>query len=110
PAGGAVYQAPAAELASISGMAGMIEGAKREPRNERQPLCRCHAQGVTETAQRETLLTAERASFAMDDRFAYFNTAAISPLLHVVRKAANRALDQRSKPWTMTSASWFDGV
>ena len=83
----------------------MIEVAKREPRIERQPLCRCHAQGVTETAQRETLLTAERASFAMDDRFAYFNTAAISPLLHVVREAANRALDQRSRPWTIAMAT-----
>jgi selenocysteine lyase/cysteine desulfurase len=55
-------------------------------------------------------LTDQRAEFEIDDEFAYFNTAAISPLLRSVRQAADEALDRRAKPWTLSTRDWFGDV
>jgi selenocysteine lyase/cysteine desulfurase len=64
---------------------------------------------MTETAT-APLLTGERHKFAIDDEHAYFNTAAVSPLLHSVREAAQRALDQRANPWQFAASSWYTDV
>ena len=54
-------------------------------------------------------LTNERAKFVVDDDVAYFNTAALSPMLSTVRAAAHAAVDRRATPWTISSG-WFDDV
>ncbi|RJL24770.1 aminotransferase class V-fold PLP-dependent enzyme [Bailinhaonella thermotolerans] len=48
-----------------------------------------------------------RHAFEVDDEVAYFNTAAMSPMLHEVREAGERALARRSRPWTISDADWF---
>jgi len=55
-------------------------------------------------------LTNERAKFVVDDDVAYFNTAALSPVLSSVRAAAHAAVDRRATPWTIGSAGWFGDV
>ncbi|HWW09579.1 MAG TPA: aminotransferase class V-fold PLP-dependent enzyme [Candidatus Acidoferrales bacterium] len=55
-------------------------------------------------------LTDERAKFVVDDDVAYFNTAALSPVLSSVRAAAHAAVDRRSQPWTIGGTRWFDDV
>jgi selenocysteine lyase/cysteine desulfurase len=52
-------------------------------------------------------LTDQRAKFVVDDDVAYFNTAALSPMLHSVLDAGKAALDGRSKPWTLSPPDWF---
>ena len=52
-------------------------------------------------------LTDQRAKFVIDDEVAYFNTAALSPMLRSVLEAGNAALDRRSKPWTISPPAWF---
>jgi selenocysteine lyase/cysteine desulfurase len=52
-------------------------------------------------------LTDQRAKFVVDDEVAYFNTAALSPILRTVLDAGNAALDRRSKPWTISPPDWF---
>jgi selenocysteine lyase/cysteine desulfurase len=64
---------------------------------------------MTDTATR-LALTDQRAEFEIDDEFAYFNTAAMSPLLRSVRQAAEDALDRRAKPWTLSTRDWFGDV
>ena len=54
-------------------------------------------------------LISERAKFVVDDDVAYFNTAAVSPMLSSVRAAAHAAVDRRATPWTIRSG-WFDDV
>jgi selenocysteine lyase/cysteine desulfurase len=51
----------------------------------------------------------ERPKFVVDDDVAYFNTAALSPMLSSVRAAAHAAVDRRATPWTIRSG-WFDDV
>jgi selenocysteine lyase/cysteine desulfurase len=41
---------------------------------------------------------------------AYFNTASLAPVLHVVREAGEGALQRRSEPWTITAEDWFAEV
>ena len=55
-------------------------------------------------------LTSERSKFVIDDHVAYFNTAALSPVLSSVRAAAHAAVDRRSQPWTIGGTAWFDDV
>ena len=55
-------------------------------------------------------LSEQRAEFVVDDAVAYFNTAGLSPMLRTVREAAERALDRRSMPWTITAQEWFADV
>jgi selenocysteine lyase/cysteine desulfurase len=52
-------------------------------------------------------LTDQRAKFVVDDEVAYFNTAALSPMLRSVLEAGNAALDRRSKPWSISPPDWF---
>ena len=52
----------------------------------------------------------QRGAFHVDDGVAYFNTAAISPLLRGVRDAGDAAVAQRAQPWTITERDWFEGV
>jgi selenocysteine lyase/cysteine desulfurase len=56
------------------------------------------------------VLAGERARFEVDDEVAYFNTANLSPLLRSVRAAAERALDRRARPWTISASDWFTDV
>lgn len=51
-----------------------------------------------------------RAAFAVPTDVAYFNTASLAPLLHVVRAAGEQALQRRAEPWTITAADWFTDV
>src|SRR3954464_6544280 len=55
-------------------------------------------------------LDSQRAKFAVDDAIAYFNTSAVSPLLHSVRAAGDQALDRRAAPWSLPAADWFPDV
>jgi selenocysteine lyase/cysteine desulfurase len=55
-------------------------------------------------------LPAQRAAFDVPEDVAYFNTANLCPLLHVVRAAGNAALERRSRPWTIKSEDWFTDV
>ncbi|MDT5012057.1 MAG: hypothetical protein QOH57_3674 [Mycobacterium sp.] len=52
-------------------------------------------------------LGAERDAFAVPADVAYFNTANLSPQLHVVRAAGDAALDRRGRPWTISADDWF---
>ncbi len=51
----------------------------------------------------------QRAKFDVDGAVAYFNTAALSPVLRGVRAAGEAALAWRSKPWGIATADWFSG-
>lgn len=51
-----------------------------------------------------------RAEFAVPDDVAYFNTASIGPLLHVVRGAGEEALRRRATPWTISADDWFTDI
>src|SRR6201999_316111 len=52
----------------------------------------------------------EREGFAVPADVAYFNTANLAPLLHSVRAAAEKALERRAAPWTITADDWFSEV
>jgi selenocysteine lyase/cysteine desulfurase len=52
----------------------------------------------------------QRAAFAVPPEIAYFNTPTLSPQLHRVREAGERALERRSRPWTFTADDWFTDV
>ncbi len=68
------------------------------------------AQRGTGSTRRVALLTGERSKFDVDESHAYFNTAAVSPLLVSVREAGERAIDQRRDAWRLRAASWFEDV
>jgi selenocysteine lyase/cysteine desulfurase len=55
-------------------------------------------------------LGGQRQAFDIPPDIAYFNTASLSPHLHRVREAGERALDRRGRPWTISSADWFSDV
>jgi selenocysteine lyase/cysteine desulfurase len=55
-------------------------------------------------------LGGQRQAFDIPPEIAYFNTASLSPHLHRVREAGERALDRRGRPWTISSADWFSDV
>jgi len=63
-----------------------------------------------QTAEGVQHLADQRAKFEVDDAVAYFNTAALSPLLRGVRAAGQEALDGRGKPWTISAQDWFTDV
>lgn len=52
----------------------------------------------------------QRGLFDVPDDVAYLNTANMSPLLHAVREAGERALARRAAPWRVTSEDWFTDV
>jgi selenocysteine lyase/cysteine desulfurase len=52
----------------------------------------------------------QRHLFDVPDGVAYFNTSSLSPLLHSVREAGDRALATRSRPWHITADDWFSDV
>lgn len=56
------------------------------------------------------LLRDQRHLFDVSDEVAYFNTANLSPLLHRVAAAGERAIGQRARPWSITPPDWFSGV
>jgi selenocysteine lyase/cysteine desulfurase len=58
----------------------------------------------------DSALGAQRQAFDIPPDVAYFNTASLSPHLHRVRAAGERALDRRGRPWTIASADWFTDV
>jgi selenocysteine lyase/cysteine desulfurase len=58
----------------------------------------------------EAALGTQRGAFDIPADVAYFNTASLSPLLHRVRLAGERALERRGRPWTITSSDWFIDV
>jgi selenocysteine lyase/cysteine desulfurase len=55
-------------------------------------------------------LGAQREAFDVPPEIAYFNTASLSPQLHVVREAGERALARRGRPWTIGAEDWFTDV
>jgi selenocysteine lyase/cysteine desulfurase len=55
----------------------------------------------------EAPLGTQRPAFDIPPEVAYFNTANLSPHLHRVREAGERALERRGRPWTISSADWF---
>jgi selenocysteine lyase/cysteine desulfurase len=55
-------------------------------------------------------LGGQRQAFDIPPEIAYFNTASLSPHLHRVREAGERALARRGRPWTISSADWFSDV
>jgi selenocysteine lyase/cysteine desulfurase len=55
-------------------------------------------------------LGTQRQAFDIPPEVAYFNTASLSPQLHRVREAGERALERRGRPWTIASADWFSDV
>src|SRR2546426_10312863 len=65
---------------------------------------------MAQTSERDPLLADQRAMFEVDDQIAYFNTAALSPLLRSVRRAGVDALARRASPWTISTADWFSDV
>src|SRR5436190_2006343 len=65
---------------------------------------------MAEVPERVTSLSSQREKFLVDDAVAYFNTAAVSPLLRTVRDAAAAALDKRGRPWELRAADWFPDV
>lgn len=62
---------------------------------------------MAEAAER---LADQRPKFEVDDEVAYFNTANLSPLLHSVRQAGEKALERRARPWTISAPDWFTDV
>jgi selenocysteine lyase/cysteine desulfurase len=65
---------------------------------------------MAEIAERTPQLVDQRDKFVVDPEIAYFNTAALSPVLHSVWVAGTDALERRAKPWTFTSTEWFTAV
>ncbi|MFL6238632.1 MAG: aminotransferase class V-fold PLP-dependent enzyme [Actinomycetes bacterium] len=57
-----------------------------------------------------TPLGDQRDKFLVDDEVAYFNTAAMSPVLRTAHDAAVDAVDRRSKPWLLKAEHWFPDV
>jgi selenocysteine lyase/cysteine desulfurase len=55
-------------------------------------------------------LGAQPQAFDIPPDVAYFNTASLSPHLHRVRAAGERALERRGRPWTIASVDWFSDV
>jgi selenocysteine lyase/cysteine desulfurase len=55
-------------------------------------------------------LGAQREAFAVPAEIAYFNTANLSPQLHVVRAAGEEALRRRGRPWEISAEDWFADV
>ena len=55
-------------------------------------------------------LGGQRQAFDIPPEIAYFNTASLSPHLHRVREAGERALARRGRPWTISSSDWFSDV
>jgi selenocysteine lyase/cysteine desulfurase len=55
-------------------------------------------------------LGTQREAFDIPADVAYFNTASLSPQLHRVRLAGERALERRGRPWTIASSDWFSDV
>jgi selenocysteine lyase/cysteine desulfurase len=55
-------------------------------------------------------LGTQREAFDIPADVAYFNTASLSPQLHRVRLAGERALERRGRPWTIASSDWFTDV
>ena len=55
-------------------------------------------------------LGSQRGAFDIPREVAYFNTASLSPQLHRVRLAGERALERRGRPWTIRSSDWFADV
>lgn len=55
-------------------------------------------------------LGGQRGVFAVPSEIAYFNTANLSPQLHVVRDAGQAALERRGRPWSIGSQDWFTDV
>jgi selenocysteine lyase/cysteine desulfurase len=55
-------------------------------------------------------LGSQRGAFDVPRDVAYFNTASLSPQLHRVRLAGERALERRGRPWTIASPDWFSDV
>ena len=51
-----------------------------------------------------------REEFDLPPGIAYFNTANLSPLTHRVREAGERALERRTRPWTIAAEDWFSDV
>ena len=51
-----------------------------------------------------------RELFDVPDDVAYFNVANLAPHLHSVRRAGDRALDKRGRPWAIEPADWFSDV
>jgi selenocysteine lyase/cysteine desulfurase len=49
-----------------------------------------------------------RSLFSMPDDVAYFNTAAMAPLLRSVREAGEFALARSATPWEIETHDWFD--
>jgi len=62
---------------------------------------------MAQTQERVEPLADQRAQFEVDGDVAYFNTAALSPLLRSVRKAGEDALARRAKPWAISTRDWF---
>jgi selenocysteine lyase/cysteine desulfurase len=56
------------------------------------------------------LLGSRRDEFDVPPQVAYFNTANLSPLTHRVREAGERALERRTRPWTIAAEDWFTDV
>ena len=52
----------------------------------------------------------QRDAFAVPPEVAYFNTANLSPQLHVVREAGQAALERRARPWSIGPQDWFTDV
>jgi selenocysteine lyase/cysteine desulfurase len=65
---------------------------------------------MAQTQERVEPLADQRAQFEVDGDVAYFNTAALSPLLRSVRKAGEDALARRAKPWAISTRDWFSDV
>jgi selenocysteine lyase/cysteine desulfurase len=65
---------------------------------------------TAETAVDEAPLGTQRQAFDIPPEIAYFNTASLSPHLHRVREAGERALERRGRPWTISSPDWFSDV
>jgi selenocysteine lyase/cysteine desulfurase len=58
----------------------------------------------------EAALGTQRHAFDVPREVAYFNTASLSPQLHRVRLAGERALERCGRPWTIASPDWFADV
>jgi selenocysteine lyase/cysteine desulfurase len=65
---------------------------------------------MTGRAPAEVTLGAQRHAFDIPPDVAYFNTASLSPQLHRVRLAGERALERRGRPWTIEGSDWFSDV
>ncbi len=52
----------------------------------------------------------ERHAFELPDDVTYLNGSYMSPLLKEVRKAGEGALEDRARPWTISSEKFFDNV